>query len=268
MTESDRPKPKPAGQAPAGADGEAVELTKADKDSLEEAQEELLYDTVPMPSFDEVRSAMDWAFEVEDVEESLLDKFADHATMVLEGNRQLNLSSIVDPREMAAKHYLDSWRAAQFLPIFGRTLLDLGCGAGFPSVPMALAEEETKFIAVDSRKKRIEFVTESTEALGLANIEPVWARGEEFLLTRKVHIVITRDLSSVRENVRLLRKVRQSMHFLVFLKGKSWSRELKAGEREAERLGFRFDTVWEHELPGEMGPRALLIYRAPGGAGR
>ena len=62
MTESDRPKPKPAGKAPAGADGEAVELTKADKDSLEEAQEELLYDTVPMPSFDEVRSAMDWAF--------------------------------------------------------------------------------------------------------------------------------------------------------------------------------------------------------------
>ena len=41
-----------------------------------------------------------------------------------------------------------------------------------------------------------------------------------------------------------------------------------AGQREAERLGFRFDTVWEHELPGEMGQRAILIYRAPGGAGR
>lgn len=265
MTDADRSKPQ--GKPEAKPEDEP-ELTKADKDSADEANEELLYDAAPLPSFDEVRSAMDWAFEVEDVEEVLLDRFADHAMMVLEGNRRLNLTAILDPREVAAKLYLDSWRATQFLPIFGRTVLDLGCGAGFPSVPMALAESDTKFIALDSRRKRIEFVTESTEALGLKNLEPVWARGEEYLLSKRVHIVIARGLSSVRENVRLLRKARQSMHDLVMLKGKSWSRELKAGEREAERLGFRFDTVWEHELPGEMGARAILIYRAPGGAGR
>lgn len=269
MTGSDRSKPdKPPASKPAKDEPEEVELTKAEKDSIEEAEEELQNEAAPLPSFDEVRSAMDWAFEVEDVEETLLDRFADHAMMILEGNRRLNLTSILEPREVAAKHYLDSWRATQFLPIFGRTVLDLGCGAGFPSVPMAIAEPDTKFIALDSRRKRVDFVTESTEAMGLKNLEAVWERGEEFLLTRRVDIVITRAVSSVRENVRLLRKVRQSMHDLVMLKGKSWSRELKAGEREAERLGFRFDTVWEHELPGDMGARAILIYRAPGGAGR
>ena len=50
-------------------------------------------------------------------------------------------------------------------------------------------------------------------------------------------------------------------------KGPSWSREVRAGEREVERLGFSLDTVWEYELPGEMGKRALLVYRAPGGQG-
>jgi 16S rRNA G527 N7-methylase RsmG len=80
----------------------------------------------------------------------------------------------------------------------------------------------------------------------------------------KVDIVVLRGLSSVRENVRMLRKVRQSMKDLIMVKPKSWSREMRAGEREAERLGFSFDTVWEHELPGEMGKRALLVYRAPG----
>ena len=65
--------------------------------------------------------------------------------------------------------------------------------------------------------------------------------------------------------MRLLRKVRHSLRDLVMMKGPSWSREVRAGEREAERLGFRLDTVWEHELPGELGGRAVLVYRAPGG---
>ena len=52
------------------------------------------------------------------------------------------------------------------------------------------------------------------------------------------------------------------------MKGPSWSREVRAGEREAERLGFKLDTVWEYKLPGELGERAVLVYRAPGGQGR
>ena len=73
--------------------------------------------------------------------------------------------------------------------------------------------------------------------------------------------------SPVREN-RTLRKVRHSHRDLVMMKGPSWSREVRAGEREAERLGFKLDTVWEYKLPGEMGERAVLVYRAPGGQGR
>ena len=72
----------------------------------------------------------------------------------------------------------------------------------------------------------------------------------------------------MRENVRTLRKVRHALKDLVMLKGPSWSREVRAAEREAERLGFKLDTVCEHRLPGEMGERAVLIYRAPGGQGR
>jgi 16S rRNA (guanine527-N7)-methyltransferase len=233
-----------------------------------EEVEELLYADAPVASLDELRAAMDWAFEVEDVTPELLDRFAEHALLVLQGNSRLNLSAIVEPRELAAKHYLDSWRTTQFLPIFGRTVLDLGTGAGFPTIPMAIAEPETRFIALDADPKLADFVDECAAELGLKNVEVVCERAEDFLVKRRVDIVVARALSSVRENVRLLRKVRQSMHDLVMLKGKSWSRELRAGEREAERLGFRFDTVWEHELPGEMGQRAILIYRAPGGAGR
>ena len=95
----------------------------------------------------------------------------------------------------------------------------------------------------------------------------VWARAEDHLAEEKVDIVMARAVSSVRENVRTVRKVRQTFQDFVMLKGKSWSREVRAAERETERLGFHLDTVWEHELPDEMGARAILVYRAPGGAG-
>jgi 16S rRNA G527 N7-methylase RsmG len=101
----------------------------------------------------------------------------------------------------------------------------------------------------------------------LKNATAVCDRAEEHLARNNYDVVMIRAVSSVRENVRTLRKVRHSHKDLVMLKGPSWSREVRAGEREAERLGFRLDTVWEHKLPAEMGERAILIYRAPGAQG-
>jgi 16S rRNA (guanine527-N7)-methyltransferase len=249
-------------------DPESPEDVWKAKEEAADAEELIKHPDTPVPSLGEMREAMQWAFEAESVDESILNKFASHALMVLEANKTLNLTTILDPKEVAAKQYLDSWRTTQLLPLFGRKVLDIGCGGGFPSIPMALAEPDTKFIAVDSRRRKAEFLQECVDALGIKNLEVRWDRGEDYLVKNHVDIVVVRGLSSVRENVRLLRKVRQCLKDLVMIKGKSWSREMRAGEREAERLGFRFDTVWEHELPGEMGKRALLVYRAPGGAGR
>ncbi|MCC7013787.1 MAG: 16S rRNA (guanine(527)-N(7))-methyltransferase RsmG [Planctomycetes bacterium] len=220
-----------------------------------------------VPSLDEMRSALGWAFEGEEITGEVLDRYAAHALLVLDANRRMNLTAIVDPREVAAKHYLDSWRTTRLLPLLGRSLLDLGTGAGFPGVPVAIAEPQSKVGMLDSTRKRIDFVTECVRALGLKNAVPIWDRAEEHLARNKYDIVLVRAVSSVRENVRLLRKVRHSHKDLVMLKGPSWSREARAAEREAERLGFRLDTVWEHKLPGEMGDRAFLVYRAPGGHG-
>jgi 16S rRNA (guanine527-N7)-methyltransferase len=221
----------------------------------------------PVPSLDELRAALQWAFEKEDVEPALLDRFAEHALLVLRANQRMNLTAIVEPREVAAKHYLDCWRATRLLPLVGRKLLDLGTGAGFPGIPIALSEPNAHVTCLDSARKRADFVGASIGALELRNAAAVWARGEEHLARNRYDLVFVRALSSVRENVRLLRKVRHALKDLLLFKGPSWSREVRAGEREAERLGFKLDTVWEHELPADMGGRALLVYRAPGAQG-
>ncbi len=218
-----------------------------------------------VPSLDEMRAALEWAFQGEEVLPQLLDRFASHACAVLEGNKVMNLTAIVAPRDVAAKHYLDAWRTTRLMPLVGRTILDLGTGAGFPGVPVALAEPTAKVCLLDSTHKRIDFVGACIAKLGVTNAKAVCERAEEHLARNKYDVVLVRAVSSVRENVRLLRKVRHSLKDLVMLKGPSWSREARAAEREAERLGFRLDTVWEHKLPEEMGDRAFLVYRAPGG---
>ena len=89
-------------------------------------------------------------------------------------------------------------------------------------------------------------------------------------LRKQLGIVLQNNFlftGTVRENIRTLRKVRHALQDLVMYKGSSWGREVRAAEREAERLGFKLDTVMEHELPEDMGKHAILVYRAPGGAG-
>ena len=223
----------------------------------------------PLPSRKQIMSALVGAFaEEKDVPPDYLERCADHAELLLDWNQRVNLTAITSPQDMAVKHYLDCWKAARLLPLLGRKVLDLGSGGGFPGIPLALAEPNCSVTLCESRGRRVRFLETAVESMGISNASVVEARGEDYLGGDGVDVVVTRALSSVRETVRLLRKVRQRFSELILLKGASWSREVKAGEREAQRLGFHFDTVLEYELPGAAGKRAVLIYRAPGGAGR
>jgi 16S rRNA (guanine527-N7)-methyltransferase len=260
------PSKGPSGPRPRAPKPDAEERAAA---SAKAEEEDLAgHPETRVPPLEELREALAWAFQGEEIAPAALDLFARHALLVLEHNRFVNLTAVVDPREMAAKHYLDSWRVTRLVPLYGKSVLDMGSGAGFPGVPVAIGDKEVRVTLLDSTQKRVAFLQASLEALKLPNCSAVCARAEDHLARNNYDVVLVRAVSSVRENVRLLRKVRHSHKDLVMLKGPSWSREVRAGEREAERLGFKLDTVMEHDLPGEMGKRAILVYRAPGGQGR
>ncbi len=248
------------GEPEAGEGAEAKPKSKAKK----KGEDEPPGPDIPAPSIKVLRAALAWPFEKEVIEGDVLDRFAQHAHLMLEGNRETGLTTLLDPKEVAAKHYLDSWRLTQMMSLMGKTVVDLGSGPGFPGMPLALCEPHCKVILIDMSEKKSAFNAACIEKMGVKNAVAHHGPAEEYLETHRVDTVLIRNVSSVRENVRTLRRVRQSLKDLMMLKGASWSREVRAGEREAERLGFTLDTVWEHELPDEMGKRAILIYRAPG----
>lgn len=256
-----------------GQDAAAAEAERKRKKSSKargnlEAEPEPGDPETKVPTRKKMLAALQWAFEAEeDVPPELLERYADHAIELLKQNKVMNLTAIQDPKEIAAKHYLDCWRITRLVPLIAKKVMDLGTGGGFPGLPVAMAEPNCSMAMVDSTRKKAEWVQGTIEKLGVRNARSIWTRAEDHLTTERVDIVIVRAVSSVRENIRVLRKVRHSLQDMVMLKGNSWSREVRAAEREAERLGFKLDTVWEHELPDEMGQRAILVYRAPGGAG-
>lgn len=253
------------------SEGEAAEAkpkARSKKRKGSDEDEEVEHPDTPVPSAAKMRKALDKAFAgQEDIDERMLDLMTKHARLLLETNRTMNVTAILDPTEIAVKHYLDSWRVTRMVPLVARTVLDLGSGGGFPGIPVAIAEPDCSMILCESIGKKARFLEEAVEKLGLKNVRVVYARAEDYLASNRVDLVLIRAVSSVRENVRVLRKVRHSVKDVVMLKGNSWGREVRAAEREAERLGFKLDTVLEHELPDEMGSRAMVVYRAPGGDG-
>lgn len=97
---------------------------------------------------------------------------------MLSVNEYMNLTAITDTEGVIVKHYIDSLTASKYIPS-GARLIDIGCGAGFPSLPLAIARPDISVTALDSTAKRINYIRETAEILNLANISCVAARAEE-----------------------------------------------------------------------------------------
>ncbi|AFZ27701.1 16S rRNA m(7)G-527 methyltransferase [Cylindrospermum stagnale PCC 7417] len=105
--------------------------------------------------------------------------------LVLEGNRQLNLTRITEPQEFWEKHLWDSLRGIapqrQFIPVLpeGGSVIDIGTGAGFPGIPIAIAFPNCKVTLLDSTRKKITFIETILTTLALTNIKTLIGRAEE-----------------------------------------------------------------------------------------
>ena len=122
------------------------------------------------------------AFEANAISVEITDekvqKLFELTNIMLEVNKVMNLTAITDEDAIIVKHYADSLTVSKYIPQ-GAKVIDVGCGAGFPCLPLAIFREDLDITALDSTAKRIKYIQETASKLGISNITAIAARAEE-----------------------------------------------------------------------------------------
>lgn len=117
-----------------------------------------------------------------ELDQTRIDKFEKYYELLIQENQKMNLTTITKYDDVVKKHFLDSCLILKDIPFSyfeNKVVLDLGTGAGFPGIPLAIMLPNTSFTLVDSLNKRIEFLELIVDALGLTNVELIHGRAED-----------------------------------------------------------------------------------------
>ncbi len=168
-------------------------------------------------------------------------------------NRRINLTAIKDREQMITAHILDSLAVQPLLR--GRRVLDVGTGAGFPGLPLAIVEPDREFDLIDSNNRKVMFVQHAAGLLGLTNVRAVKARGEDYAPGYRFDTVIARAVASVPRLVEIAGHHVGEGGVLVALKGRNPAEELESLP-DAWRAA-----VQKLDVPGLEARHAVLIER-------
>lgn len=113
-----------------------------------------------------------------DVTDEKVEKLFELTAIMLEVNKVMNLTAITDEDAIIVKHYVDSLTVSKYIPD-GASVIDVGCGAGFPCLPLAIFREDLKITALDATAKRIKYIADTAQRLGIENITTIAARAED-----------------------------------------------------------------------------------------
>jgi 16S rRNA (guanine527-N7)-methyltransferase len=181
-----------------------------------------------------------------------VDRLCALADLVCEWNERFNLTAITEPVAMVRKHLLDSVTVQPYLQ--GAHVVDVGTGAGFPGLPLAILNSGVHFQLIDSIRKKIGFVAHAASALGLDNVEPLCARAESFKPSQGAQTVVSRALSSVSEFVKNAGHLAAPQGRLLAMKGRD-----PAAECVDLPKSWRVSRVERLRVPGLADERHLVV---------
>lgn len=163
------------------------------------------------------------------------DLFCRYLDLLFEWNGRFNLTAITDRAEAEVKHIVDSLLGAEFL--HGDTVLDVGAGAGFPSLPLAVARPNIRFTLVDSLGKRVRFLETVIAELGLSNATAVHARAEDLPKGTRYGTVTARAVAPLNVLAEYCLPFVETGGIMLAYKGPSAKEEVDAAKNAVRILG-------------------------------
>lgn len=196
--------------------------------------------------------------------EKQIEQFEKYYELLVEWNKVMNLTGITEFDEVMQKHFVDSVAAAKYVEMEKvNSLIDVGTGAGFPGIPLKIIYPHLQVTLLDSLNKRIKFLEEVVDNLGLTGIETVHGRAED--AAKKAEYREQFDLSVSRAVANLASLTEYCLPFVkvggkfVSYKSVSVDEEITQSKKAVYVLGGEIGKVEKFNLPGSDMERALVI---------
>lgn len=189
------------------------------------------------------------------------DIFEKYYEKLVSYNQKVNLTAITDKAQVFTKHFLDSILPIDAIPV-GSTVVDVGAGAGFPSLPIKIVRDDIKITMVDSLNKRINFLNELTNELNIESTN-IHARAEDFakLNREKFDVAVARAVAKLNTLLEYLLPLVKVGGMVLAFKGNNFKEELEEAQNALSVLGGEYIRTFQFNLPNEQGERNIIVIK-------
>lgn len=193
-----------------------------------------------------------------DLDEIKIKQFYKYMQLLIEWNKNINLTAITEPEQIIEKHFIDSLSVKYYITE-KQSIIDIGTGAGFPGIPLAIVYN-CNFTLLDSLNKRIKFLNEVKNILQLNNVECIHGRAEDFakLNREKYDIAISRAVAPMNILLEYLLPYVKIGGKCICMKGPKAEEEIKDALNALKILGGEIEEVKEFKLGNEELSRNII----------
>ena len=202
--------------------------------------------------------------EYMDIDNVSAEKFAVYMELLREWNEKINLTAITDEEGILVKHFFDSCSISEFVDNNSK-IIDVGTGAGFPGLPLKIVNDTLNLTLVDSLNKRINFLNEVKNKLGLKNFETVHGRAEDVGIDNKYRekydFAVSRAVAELRILVEYLLPLVKVGGKVIAMKGPNIDEEVENAKKAVKLLGGEIERIKSFRLGNTDNERTVIIIK-------
>lgn len=194
-----------------------------------------------------------------------INSFDHYNKMLAKWNEKINLTAIVEEREVVIKHFIDSVSVLRFFPDDASSLIDVGTGAGFPGIPIKIVRNDINVTLLDSLEKRVRFLNSVIDETGLKGITAIHGRAEDFGQNQdhreSYDVGIARAVSSLPILCEYIMPFVRVGGYFIAMKGNNVKDEISQAQRAVSVLGGEIEDVKNFVLPFDNIERNVILIK-------